>query len=121
MRVIDARDHKFSNRHACDLGTRLGIWDRDEVEHCASSPIKRSLPDLPCIVQRKSVLIDWKRTRLSAKMVTVFVSQGGVTYILTVGRSATGVKLKVNSQGLQKLSSHRSNKKLHDQETKRKL
>ena len=33
--------------------------------------------------------------------------QGGVTYILTVGRSATGVKLKVNGQGLQKLSSHR--------------
>ena len=47
--------------------------------------------------------------------------QGGVTYILTVGRSATGVKLKVNGQGLQKLSSHRSNKKLHGQETKRKL
>ena len=47
--------------------------------------------------------------------------QGGVTYILTVGRSATGVKLKVNGQGLQKLSGHRSNKKLHGQETKRKL
>ena len=47
--------------------------------------------------------------------------QGGVTYILTVGRSVTGVKLKVNGQGLQKLSSHRSNKKLHGQETKRKL
>ena len=45
--------------------------------------------------------------------------QGGVTYILTVGRSATGVK--VNGQGLQKLSSHRSNKKLHGQETKQKL
>ena len=28
-------------------------------------------------------------------------SQGGVTYILTVGRSATGVNLKVNGQGLQ--------------------
>ena len=61
MRLIDARDHKFSNR--------------DEVEHCASSPIKRPLPDLPCIVQRKSVLIDSKRSKcLSAKMVTVFVS-----------------------------------------------
>ena len=68
MRLVDARDHKFSNRHACDLG----IWDRDEVEHCASSPIKRPLPDLPCIVQRESVLIDWKRTCLSAKMVTQY-------------------------------------------------
>ena len=38
--------------------------------------------------------------------------QGGVTYILTVGRSATGVKLKGNGQGVQKLSNHRSNKKL---------
>ena len=47
--------------------------------------------------------------------------QGGVTHILTVGRSATGVKLKVNGQGLQKLSGHRSSKKLHGQETKRKL
>ena len=47
-----------------------------------------------------------------------FVIQGGVTYILTVERSATGVKLKINGQGLQKLSSHRSNKKLHGQETK---
>ena len=46
--------------------------------------------------------------------------QGGITYILTVGRSATVVKLKVNGQGL-KLSGHRSNKKLHGQETKRKL
>ena len=44
--------------------------------------------------------------------------QGGVTYILTVGRSATGVKLKFSGQGLQKLSSHRSNKKLDGQETK---
>ena len=51
----------------------------------------------------------------------VVIIQGGVTYILTVGRSATGVKLKVNGQGLQKLSSHRSNKKLHGQETERKL
>ena len=48
--------------------------------------------------------------------------QGGVTHILTVGRSATGVKLrKVNGQGLQKLSGHRSSKKSHGQETKRKL
>ena len=46
--------------------------------------------------------------------------QGGVTYILTVGRPAIGVKFKVNGQGLQKLSSHRSNKKLHGQETKTK-
>ena len=38
-----------------------------------------------------------------------------------VGRSATEVKLKVKGHGLQKLSSHRSNKKLRDQETKRKL
>ena len=51
----------------------------------------------------------------------VVIIQGGVTYILTVGRSAIGVKLKVNGQGLQKLSSHRSNKKLHGQETERKL
>ena len=49
------------------------------------------------------------------------MKQGGVTKILTVGRSATGVKLEVKGQGLQKLSSHRSNKKLHGQETKRKL
>ena len=41
--------------------------------------------------------------------------------INTVERSATGVKLKVNGQGLQKLSGHRSSKKLHGQETKRKL
>ena len=47
--------------------------------------------------------------------------QGGVTKILTVGRSATGVKLEVKGQGLQNPSSHRSNKKLHGQETKQKL
>ena len=35
-----------------------------------------------------------------------------MTHILTVGRSATGVKLKVNGQGLQKLSGHRSSKKI---------
>ena len=56
------------------------------------------------------------------RCVTVPVTvQGGVTHILTVGRSATGVKLKVNGQGLQNLSGHRSSKKLHGQETKRKL
>ena len=75
------------------------------------------------LVARVGARAGFVGTALAARLGVGFVLafQGGVTYILTVGRSATGVKLKVNGQGLQKLSSHRSNKKLHGQETKRKL
>ena len=51
----------------------------------------------------------------------MFQTQTDVTCILTVGWSVIAVKLKVNSQGPQKLSSHRSNKKFNHQGSKENL
>jgi len=43
--------------------------------------------------------------------------QGGVTNILTVGRSATAVKVKVNSQNIQNLFGQMSDKNFSGQNT----
>jgi len=45
------------------------------------------------------------------------IVQGGVTNILTVGQSATTVKVKVNGQYIQKLFSQRSEKNFSGQNT----